>query len=79
MDWSKLTFSYTKTNTLLCRYFRVWKNGQPINPLKLEGAGSGEIQKVKDKAGFERAKASYLAEVDSIGAVNIAKQLFETL
>lgn len=59
--------------------FRVWKNGQPINPLKLEGAGSGEIQKVKDKAGFERAKASYLAEVDSIGAVNIAKQLFETL
>ena len=59
--------------------FRVWKNGQPINPLKLEGAGSGEIEKVKDKAGFERAKASYLAEVDSIGAVNIAKQLFETL
>ncbi len=59
--------------------FRVWKNGQPINPLKLDGAGSGEIQKVKDKAGFERAKASYLAEVDSIGAVNIAKQLFETL
>ena len=59
--------------------FRVWKNGQPINPLKLEGAGSGEVEKVKDKAGFERAKASYLAEVDSIGAVNIAKQLFETL
>lgn len=59
--------------------FRVWKNSQPINPLKLEGAGSGEIEKVKDKAGFERAKASYLAEVDSIGAVNIAKQLFETL
>jgi murein DD-endopeptidase MepM/ murein hydrolase activator NlpD len=59
--------------------FRVWKNGQPINPLKLEGAGSGEIQKVKDKAGFERAKASYLAEVDSIGAANIVKQLFETL
>lgn len=59
--------------------FRVWKNGQPINPLKMEGAGSGEIEKVKDKAGFERAKASYLAEVDSIGAVNIAKQLFETL
>ena len=22
MDWSKLTFSYTKTNTLLCSYFR---------------------------------------------------------
>ena len=22
MDWSKLTFSYTKTNTMLCRYFR---------------------------------------------------------
>ena len=22
MDWSKLTFSYTKTNSLLCRYFR---------------------------------------------------------
>lgn len=22
MDWSKLTFSYTKTNTILCRYFR---------------------------------------------------------
>lgn len=59
--------------------FRVWKNGKPINPLKLEGAGSGEIEKVKDKAGFERAKASYLAEVDSIGAVNIAKQLFEKL
>ena len=59
--------------------FRVWKNGQPINPLKLEGAGSGEVEKVKDKAGFERAKASYLAEVDSIGAVNIAKQLFEKL
>ena len=59
--------------------FRVWKNGQPINPLKMEGAGSGEIEKVKDKAGFERAKASYLAEVDSIGAANIAKQLFEKL
>ena len=59
--------------------FRVWKNGQAINPLKLEGAGSGEVEKVKDKAGFERAKASYLAQVDSIGAANIAKQLFETL
>lgn len=59
--------------------FRVWKNGQAINPLKLEGAGSGEVEKVKDKAGFERAKASYLAQVDSIGAANMAKQLFETL
>ena len=27
MDWSKLTFSYTKTNTILCSYFR---NGEWI-------------------------------------------------
>lgn len=59
--------------------FRVWKNGKPINPLTLDGASSAEPIKVKDKAGFERAKADYRAQVDSLCAVGVAKELFRQL
>lgn len=59
--------------------FRVWKNGKPINPLTLDGASSAEPIKVKDKAGFERAKASYRAQVDSLCAAGVAKDLFDRL
>ena len=59
--------------------FRVWKNGKPINPLTLDGAASVDPEKVKDKAGFERAKADYRAQVDSLCAVGVAKELFNQL
>lgn len=59
--------------------FRVWKNGKPINPLKMDGAVSGDPVKVRNKAGFEKTKAMYIAQVDSIAAANIAKELFVKL
>lgn len=59
--------------------FRVWKNGKPINPLKMDGAVSADPVKVKNKAGFEKVKEKYMAQVDSIAAVNLAKELFVKL
>ena len=58
--------------------FRVWKNGTPINPLKMESPPAEPI-KEESKPDFERTHAMYRAKVDTILSRSIAAQLFELL
>ena len=58
--------------------FRVWKNGTPINPLKMESPPAEPI-KEESRSAFESAHKTYKAKVDSIQATSIAAQLFELL
>lgn len=58
--------------------FRVWKNGTPINPLKMESPPAEPIAE-SSRPAFEAAHAAYRAEVDTIQAVSIAGILFEKL
>lgn len=59
--------------------FRIWKNGKPIDPLKMDGSVSADPIKVQDKEGFERTKANCLAQIQKIGVANAAKDLFDKL
>ena len=58
--------------------FRVWKNGTPINPLKME---SPPAEPVKDSSrpAFEAAFKAYKAKVDTIQARSFVPVLFEKL
>ena len=58
--------------------FRVWKNGTPINPLKMESPPAEPI-KEENRPSFEDAHKMYRAKVDTIQARSIAAQLFELL
>ena len=58
--------------------FRVWKNGTPINPLKMDSPPAEPI-KEESRPAFEAAHKMYKAQVDSIQASSIAAQLFELL
>ena len=58
--------------------FRVWKNGTPINPLKMDSPPAEPISK-KSMENFELAHAKYKAQIDSIQAHSVAAQLFELL
>ena len=58
--------------------FRVWKNGTPINPLKMESPPAEPI-KEESRSAFESAHKTYKAKVDSIQATSIAAQLFDLL
>ena len=58
--------------------FRVWKNGTPINPLKMESPPAEPI-KEESRSAFESAHKTYKAKVDSIQAISIAAQLFDLL
>lgn len=58
--------------------FRVWKNGTPINPLKMDSPPAEPI-KEESLAAFEEAYRTYKAQVDSIQARSIAAELFELL
>ena len=58
--------------------FRVWKNGSPINPLKMDSPPA-EPLKSDFKSDFEDAYKKYRAQVDSILARDIANDLFEIL
>jgi hypothetical protein len=58
--------------------FRVWKNGTPINPLKMDSPPA-EPLKGEFKAAFEQTQKKYRAQVDSILARDIANELFEIL
>ena len=58
--------------------FRVWKNGSPINPLKMESPPAEPI-KEESRPSFEAAHKMYKAQVDTIHARSIAAQLFELL
>jgi murein DD-endopeptidase MepM/ murein hydrolase activator NlpD len=58
--------------------FRVWRNGTPINPLKMD---SPPAEPLKDefKAAFEQTQKKYRAQVDSIRARDIVNELFDRL
>ena len=58
--------------------FRVWKNGTPINPLKMESPPDEPIKDASRPA-FEEAHKKYKAKVDTIQAHSIAAQLFDLL
>ncbi len=58
--------------------FRVWKNGTPINPLKMESPPAEPI-KEENRPLFEDAHKMYQAKVDTIQARSMAAQLFELL
>lgn len=58
--------------------FRVWKNGTPINPLKMDSPPAEPI-KEENRQAFEAAASKYKAQIDSIQARSIASVLFEKL
>lgn len=58
--------------------FRVWKNGSPINPLKMQSPPAEPIKEVNKKA-FEYQYEKYRAQVDSILARDNANKLFDLL
>ena len=58
--------------------FRVWKNGSPINPLKMESPPAEPLRQ-ENMPSFEEMHKKYRAQVDSIYARDIVKELFENL
>ena len=58
--------------------FRVWKNGTPINPLKMDSPPAEPLKEGNMKAFGETAE-KYRAQIDSIQARKIAAELFELL
>lgn len=58
--------------------FRVWKNGSAINPLKMESPPAEPLRK-ENMSSFEETHKKYRAQVDSIYARDIVKELFEKL
>ena len=58
--------------------FRVWKNGTPINPLKMESPPAEPI-KEENRPAFEDAHRRYKAQIDTIQARTVVAELFELL
>ena len=58
--------------------FRVWKNGSPINPLKMDSPPA-EPLKGEHKSAFDGMAEKYKAQIDTIQAHVIVKSLFELL
>ena len=58
--------------------FRVWKNGTPINPLKMESPPAEPI-KDSNKEAFAETSAKYKAQIDSIQAYKVLPALLEVL
>ena len=58
--------------------FRVWKNGSPINPLKMQSPPAEPI-KEGNKPAFEKQYEKYRAQIDTINARDIADKLFDIL
>lgn len=58
--------------------FRVWKNGTPINPLKMDSPPA-EPLKAEYMPAFENAYADSRARIDTINAASVASRLFELL
>ncbi len=58
--------------------FRVWKNGSPINPLKMESPPAEPINQSNLEA-FRQVADKYKAQIDTIQAKNIVKQLIDIL
>ena len=58
--------------------FRVWKNGTPINPLKMESPPAEPLKKENSQA-FAAAHENYKARIDTIQARKVAAELFRSL
>lgn len=58
--------------------FRVWKNGSPINPLKMESPPA-EPLKDANKPAFEAAIADYKSMIEKVSVIEDAKELFDLL
>ena len=58
--------------------FRVWKNGTPINPLKMQSPPAEPI-KPSSKDAFAAAYEKYKAQIDTIQAHSVALELFDLL
>ena len=58
--------------------FRVWKNGTPINPLKMESPPAEPI-KEDNRPAFEAVHKVYRAQVDTIQAQSVAAELLNLL
>ena len=58
--------------------FRVWKNGSPINPLKMDSPPA-EPLKGENYKSFEEAKRLYVSRVDSLVAYDMVKLLVDKL
>ena len=58
--------------------FRVWKNGSPINPLKMQSPPAEPIKK-ENMESFTTAYDRYRSQIDTINARSTAAELFELL
>ena len=58
--------------------FRVWKNGTPINPLKMQSPPA-EPLKESNREAFEAACEKYRARIDTIRAQRVSAELFRLL
>lgn len=58
--------------------FRVWKNGSPINPLKMDSPPAEPLKDIHKEA-FEAIHEKYKAQIDTIQARSLVGQLFELL
>ena len=58
--------------------FRVWKNGTPINPLKMDSPPA-EPLKEENMPAFRNTAEGYRAQIDTIQAAKLAAEMFEML
>jgi murein DD-endopeptidase MepM/ murein hydrolase activator NlpD len=58
--------------------FRVWKNGTPINPLKMDSPPAEPLKDDHKKA-FEGISEKYKAQIDTIQAHTAVQKLFDLL
>lgn len=58
--------------------FRVWKNGSPINPLKMESPPTDPLKK-ENMDQFSQVYENYKARIDTIQARSVAAELFRLL
>ncbi len=58
--------------------FRVWKNGSPINPLKMDSPPAEPLKK-ENMPAFEAVAADYKARIDTIQARSMVKELLNSL
>lgn len=58
--------------------FRVWKNGSPINPLKMDSPPA-EPLKEENREAFAAAHVSYRAQIDTIAAGSVVESILKVL
>ncbi len=58
--------------------FRVWKNGSPINPLKMDSPPAEPLKK-ENMASFEAMAENYKARIDTIQARSMVVELLNNL